>query len=682
MISLSAGVRRYALSLSADEAGVQELDAVLDLDGDRRAGNNRAHAVVQVVGAPRVLVYNERAAQTALVRALATSGLELDVRGPGTPLTLAALQDTAALVLENVALSDLGDGADSAVAAYVDHMGGGLLITGGRNSYALGGYFHSQLDEQLPVAMDRQQELRRPRLDMAIALDRSGSMTVLAQNGLPKMDLANRAAAEAIALLAPGDGVSVLAVDTAAHEVVPLQTISSQASRASIVERVKRIESSGGGIYVYTALAASMDSLLAGHAATRHIVLFADAADSEEPGDYRTLLRRWRQAGGTISVIGLGTPDDVDAALLRNIAELGGGQAYFTSDALQLPRVFAQDVMYVARKTFLEASTPVLPGRGLLSFGLADQAIPETGGYNLTFLREGAEAMLVTGDENHAALAAGWQHGAGRVLAVTFEADGPYTGALAGWKDYKPFFRAGLEWVKRSAVTDLDADIAVTGRFATLRVTLPPGHTAPAPSQAWLLSTPDGEGRPIALHWTGPSSLAARFPLESGKLYQAVLESRGSPLVAPPVTLPYSPELALQSGDEGGDAVLSELAQATGGSEFVSVADLSRARPAPLHARQSLVAQLASALLALLLLDIAQRRGLLDARLAKLRAALRGVGMRLRRVTAKRASTVSAGEEAPQETTEAQLQESPTPPTIAAGPEDPLVLAKRRARRR
>ena len=132
-------------------------------------------------------------------------------------------------------------------------------------------------------------------------------------------------------------------------------------------------------------------------------------------------------------MIALGTPGDPDAALLREIAHLGGGRAYFTADAMQLPRVFAEDVMHVARKTFLEQRTRVLPARGLFSLQVArPPTCPTSRGYNLTFLASGAEPMLASGDENAAPLAAGAGTRCGQDAApVTFEADGAYTGELA-----------------------------------------------------------------------------------------------------------------------------------------------------------------------------------------------------------------------------------------------------------
>ena len=89
-------------------------------------------------------------------------------------------------------------------------------------------------------------------------------------------------------------------------------------------------------------------------AATRHIVLFADAADSEHPATYKVLLGKLTRAGVTVSVIGLGKPTDVDADFLRDVAKRGNGRIVFTDRPDELPRIFAQETLTVVRSTFVE----------------------------------------------------------------------------------------------------------------------------------------------------------------------------------------------------------------------------------------------------------------------------------------------------------------------------------------
>ena len=56
-----------------------------------------------------------------------------------------------------------------------------------------------------------------------------------------------------------------------------------QGSRCA--SKILRIQSQGGGIYVYEALAKAAEMIMKAKAGTKHIILFADATDAEEPGD-------------------------------------------------------------------------------------------------------------------------------------------------------------------------------------------------------------------------------------------------------------------------------------------------------------------------------------------------------------------------------------------------------------
>src|SRR6202021_1168307 len=97
-----------------------------------------------------------------------------------------------------------------------------------------------------------------------------------------------------------------------------------------IRRKILAVESMGGGIYVYEALAAASQTLLKAKSGTKHIILFSDAADSEMPGNYKALLQQCEKAGITVSVIGLGTERDVDGELLKDIAKRGKGRIFFT----------------------------------------------------------------------------------------------------------------------------------------------------------------------------------------------------------------------------------------------------------------------------------------------------------------------------------------------------------------
>ena len=457
------------------EPGLHRYEVRVVLQGDRVQENNRARAVVRVTGPFRVLCVTPEGREDRLTQSLRGAGLDVVVVAPAAaPLDLDALDGVRAVVLENVPLEDLRTGAPEALRSYVRDLGGGLLMTGGGASFGQGGYHRSAVEEVLPVSMEIREEERKFALAMAIALDRSGSMSAPVPGGGTKMDLANRGAIAAIELLGRRDAVSVIAVDSAAHLVVPLVPA---ADKGAIAAKVRTIESMGGGIFTFTALQAAASQLRDASQGTKHIVVFADAADAEEPGAYKTFVPKLRQAGVTVSVIGLGSDTDSDADFLRDLARLGGGRCFFGDDPADLPRMFAQETIQVARSSLVEEPTAVDVLPDIVSVGaLQGTSFPTVGGYGIAYLKAGASRGLVSRDDVAAPLLAFWQAGLGRSAAFLGVADGKLSGGLAGWTSYAEFFGTLVRWVAGTeAVGDVYAEVVRQGHEAVLGWRSKPG---------------------------------------------------------------------------------------------------------------------------------------------------------------------------------------------------------------
>ena len=199
------------------------------------------------------------------------------------------------------------------------------------------------------------------------------------------------------------------AVDTAPHEVVGLAQIGP--NRGHILEAVRRIVSAGGGIVVPQGLRAGLGELQKAKTGTRHMILFADANDSRQGlNDYLDVVDELRKADATVSVIGLGTESDRDAEILKEVATRGGGRIFFSADPVELPAIFAQETVSIARSAFIKEPTGTLSTPGWTEIAArAPQWLASVDGYNLSYLKEGATASLLTTDEYAAPLVAVWQ---------------------------------------------------------------------------------------------------------------------------------------------------------------------------------------------------------------------------------------------------------------------------------
>lgn len=606
---LHVGLNRLSFRDQLREAGVHRYEVEVDAPGDRVPENNRARAVVRVTGPFRVLCVTPAGRSDRFTRALASVGIDAVVTAPSSaPLSLDRLEGFGAVVLEDVAAADLPAGAMAAIERWVRHLGGGVLMTGGGEAYGPGGYYRSPIESVLPVTMEIREEQRKHALAMAIVLDRSGSMRAPTTDGRTKMELANLGACAAVELLGRADAVGVIAVDSAPHTVVEMTPV---VDRQPILARVRTIESMGGGIYVGEALEAAARALAGARQSTKHIVLFADAADAEEPGDYRDFVPKLVRAGVTVSVIGLGADTDSDAELLREIARLGNGRCFFTADAVDLPRVFAQETIQVARSSLVEEPTGVDVQPDILALGpLAAQAFPDVGGYSIAYLKARAQVGLHTRDEQRAPLFSFWQSGLGRSAAFLGEVDGPLTGALADWAGYRDFFATVVRWLAGAAASDrVFADLERKGHDGVLGIEVDAGQEALLGALVARVLLPDGRVDEVPLARVDGRRLEGRFPLAGEGVYRAVVEVAGGVEIArvPPITLPYSPEFERRADPEAGVRELARLTEIAEGRLDPPLGDLF-AGPRESVGSRPLAPLLALLALALLVMEIAVRR--------------------------------------------------------------------------
>jgi len=618
-VNLEIGANRILFRDVIDQGGFFNYTAELDVADDPLKENNIGVGVVRVDAGPKLLILNNDGQENNLTRALRAGRINLDVAAVlDHPLTQDALDQYRAVILENVPARSLGRLKMERLVQFTEDMGGGLMLTGGERSFGTGGYFKSALDDTIPVSMEMREEHRKNRMALVVALDRSGSMSVPVKGSQTKMDLANMGTAECVNMLSAGDSISVIAVDSQPHVVQPMIDL---ADKGPIISKIKQIESMGGGIFVYEALVAAGNELVKAPQATKHIILFSDAADSEEPGNYKSLLKKFEGLGITVSVIGLGTDRDPDAQLLEDIAKLGSGNIMFTDDPEELPRLFAEDTMSVARSTFVtkDDTQPngiagaILPDSQLLG-ELGTGSFPNVDGYNLSYLKSDATPVVVTQDEYTAPLSAVWYRGIGRAAALCLEVDGQYSGQFGRWDNYEDFLITHARWLMSgSSPDDVYVDVERNGQDAVVRVELDPDRTDTGNTQRpELLVIPPGQGREEVVSpeflWTGPHTLEARFTLDRTGSFRTVVQTGANKMTrGPAVSLPYSPEFAPRAGLPTGLEILQEVAETSGGMARTNVLSILQDPPRA-ASKKSLLPWLFTASILLLITEIAGRR--------------------------------------------------------------------------
>ena len=584
--------------------GSRHYEIVIRPEIDAHPGNNRASTWVETTSGPRILVIS-RHPDDPLAAAFSSQGLETDLLTEPSQATPAHLTGARAVVLHNVPAHDFAPGFLASLDFFVREQGGGLLMVGGRHSFGSGGFFQSSIDELLPVSMELKADERKLALAMAVVLDRSGSMMAAADGppGTTKMDLANLGTTTAIELLGDQDSATVFAVDTRPHTIVPLTTIGP--NRGEIIRRVRSIRSSGGGIYVYQGLLSAWAELQKATAGTRHLILFADANDAEEPGNYRELIQEMTAAGVTISVVGLGTEKDSDSAFLIDIARRGNGRIQFTEDANEIPRIFAWETVAVSRSAFINEPTGLAPTGEWSEISSLPIDWPSiVDGYNLSYSRPGASVAAITTDEYAAPLVAAIRRGLGRTAAISFPMAGDGSAQIRNWPGYNGFARTLGRWLIGDPVPPgIGLIHRVEGNRLTLDLHYDPvrWNTDIAATPPRLLVRGGQETREACeISWArlAPGHFSAAFDLRENDLLRGVVQIGNHAVPFGPLSVPLSAEWAFDP------ARLAELRLASRHTGGVERTDLSAAwdRP-PVTQHGDLRIPLAALALLLILFD-------------------------------------------------------------------------------
>lgn len=552
---------------------------------DTHPGNNHAEAWIEITGGPRLLLvtgYTGDPLAAVLAKQFSVEVVE-------SPRTLQAgqLSGCKAVVLNNVPAWDLPSDFQASLDFFVNGQGGALLMAGGKKSFGAGGYFHSAVDELLPVSMELKKDQRKLTASIAIALDRSGSMTAPVQGGGTKMDLANEGSAKAIEFMGYQDSVAVFAVDSEAHEMVPMQQIGNDANKDNMMDLARRITSGGGGIFCYNALKAAWKALRGTSQGTRHIILFADAADAEQPGDgpgddYKTLLDEVTNEGATCSVIALGTEADSDAAFLKDVALRGKGRIFFTDRPEDVPNLFTAETLAVTRQTFI--TDPVATQASGEWQEISQQALPwlaRVDGYNLSYLRDWASQSLLTKDEYNAPLVSWGRRGAGRTAAVCFPLGGEFSENVRAWPAYGDFLQTLARWLMGEplppdiglrwdmAGTALNIDLMYAGDWEQT--------FAQSPPRILLASGARAESqREATWERMQPGHYRATVDLTEGAVVRGAIQAGKHAIPFGPLTAGSNAEWAF---DPARVEELRQVSAQTGGRELVDLATAWQSPP-------------------------------------------------------------------------------------------------------
>lgn len=191
---------------------------------------------------------------------------------------------------------------------------------------------------QLPADLAK----KRPPLNIALVLDRSGSMKAEG-----KMDYLKRAAIDFIDRLGAGDRLAVVEYDDRVTLAWPSAPVEAPGLIKRIIEQLEPRGSTDltGGLM----MGAGQVSQQMRDGAVNRVLLLSDGLANHgvtHPLAIRRLVRGERDKGVHITTLGLGA--QFDEILMTDIAENAGGNYYFIENPDQMAAVFTREVTALA----------------------------------------------------------------------------------------------------------------------------------------------------------------------------------------------------------------------------------------------------------------------------------------------------------------------------------------------
>lgn len=557
--ALHEGDNILLLRQRPDVAGTCAWRVRVEAAGDPVPFNNEGTAVTLVEGRPRILYVTGMGNRPGfLPSVLRGQGLDVDVvDARGFPQGTAGLAGYDCVVLASVPAYEMSPDQLQAVATATRDLGTGLVMLGGENSFAAGGYRDTPVEAVLPVSLDIRKVRHLPSVGLVLVLDKSGSMgETLGSGKATKIDLAREASIATLELLGPRDTLGVVAFDSAARWVVePTRVTAPQV----MVHQIASLRA-GGGTAMFPAMLESLDALEKLDCAVKHMIVLTDGLTA--PGNFSSILARAHKKRITISTVGVGA--DTDQAFLYELARDGRGRFYHTERANAVPAIFLRDTVLATRSALVEEPfVPVVERAHSIVKGFPGNGSPLRG-YVVTAPRPGAQDLMVT--HRRDPLLSVWRMGLGKAVAFTSDdgvrwADG-WTAGDAG--------RILLVKAVRWALPELDSSslrVSTQVRGERLCITAEArtgdgGYDNFARLEA-LLAGSEGKSHATSLEQTGPGRYEGTADVAGGGSYiLRVRDASGGRARRVGLAVPGSPEFIQGEPDL---LLLQRVASLTGG---------------------------------------------------------------------------------------------------------------------
>ncbi len=576
---------RTAVPFEFTAADASAATVSVSLQTDRLAGADRLQRDLAIRARPSILVIDD----PAVADALATQGLEVTV---GSVADVSAPLPYSAVVIRGSAALFTPGQLDLLSRFVLD--GGGLIMTGGPESFGFGAWYRTPVEDVLPVTTDLRTEVSLPLVALVMVVDRSQSMAT----GSPsKIELAKEGAIQVVELAYHQDLLGLIAFsDEASTRWVFELRPATERGKREMLNGILSLGTSGGTVLepaYRRAIAALQDT----DAAVKHIIVLSDGRlyDGQGPfggnvgsgPDFAGLASAGLEAGITTSAIAIGSEADFER--LSEIAEAGGGRYYEALDVGTLPRIFTNEALTATRALLVEETTvPVARPNQVLSF---PSQLPPVDAYIATSLKSDAQELL--GARDGEPLLAIRRAGLGRTAALTTDLNA-WAGDFGSWPGLPGAIATLGRWLQ-AVPSSYEASASRDGN--SLQVVVDAVRGGEYVNNERLEAR--FAGVTTVLDQVAPGRYSGSVPWREGGGSEVVIALAGDVVARAPVAGP-DPEFA----DIDGASLLTTVARRTGGQ----VVDAESYAPSATGATRALWPWALAAALLVFLAELAWRR--------------------------------------------------------------------------
>ena len=544
-LHLVVGEQEVTFNLKAPPVGFHSYRITMDAAQDTISQNNEAAAFVDVQGPPNVLIIEGRAgAGQNIAAALRATKNNVTVGTPAdVPVTLEGLANYSAVVLADVPAADLGTTRMQVLQTFVRDLGRGLVVSGGENSYGVGGYAGTPLEETLPVKMDIPQHKETPSIAVVLIIESLENNT--------GVNISKEAAKGVVSLLTPRDYIGVSAAFGSL--VIPMQHVTN---RTIIDKTIDAMVPDDPQSYMPDLVAAE-NALRHTDAKIKHVILLGDGDATDS---YAAQVLKMANEHISVSVVGTNIGSYGDLTMMQEIAAWGKGRFYRADNPSAIPQILLNETHEAARRATIEepfvpaiiTSHPILTGLGTL---------PQLNGYVATTPKPAAQQVLISHLDDP--VLAVWQYGLGRVAAWTSDALGLWTASWLSWSEAARWWANLVTWTLPPPESQLIVNGEIAGGNGHIIVDLPSGTTATAgvasqQVQARIIA-PDRLQQTVTLQPSAPGRWEGNFPTTQVGVYlmRVTWQARNSSntgfssqlSTTSGLVVPYSPEFQTSGTD-------------------------------------------------------------------------------------------------------------------------------------